>query len=92
MKIGLMILTLALVSSTCAYPGGWHMMDWGHMNYGYGGVIMWIILLALIAVVVYFFVSGKKLIKKDDETPLKILKKRYVKGEMEKYQSKSTKK
>jgi len=91
-KLGLILLTLVIAASTCAYPGGWHMMNWGHMNYGYGGVIMWIILLALIAIVVYFLVSGKKLIKKDDETPLEILRKRYAKGEISRQEYEKMKK
>lgn len=61
------------------------MMDWGHMNYGFGGVIMWIILLILIGVVIYFVINRQKLIKREDEeTPLEILKKRYAKGEISK--------
>jgi putative membrane protein len=91
-KLGLILLILAIASSACAYPRGWHMMNWGHMDTGYGGVIMWIIFLALIAVVVYFLVSGKKLIKKDEETPLEILKKRYAKGEISKQEYEKMKK
>lgn len=70
MKIALIFLSLIIVSSACVYPGGWHMMDWGHMNYGYGGVIMWIILLVLIVVAVYFIVNGGKWVKSEEnETP-----------------------
>ena len=92
MKIGLILLTLVIASSACAYPGGWHMMNWGHMDTGYGGVIMWIILLALIAIAVYFLVSGKKLIKKDEETPYEILQRRYAKGEISKQEFERMKK
>jgi len=68
------------------------MMDWGHMNYGYGGVIMWIILLVLIAVAVYFLVNGKKLIKTEQEIPFEILQRRYAKGEISKQEFERMKK
>lgn len=69
------------------------MMDWGHMNYEYGGVIMWIILLILIGVVIYFVINRQKLIKREDEeTPLEILKKRYAKGEISKQEFEKMKK
>jgi len=61
------------------------MDDWGHMSWGYGGVLMWLLFLALIGVVVYFVVRGEKWIKRDgDETAIDILKKRYAKGELTK--------
>ncbi len=74
-----------LMSVSCYYPRGRHMMDWDHMYDGYGGVIMWIILLVLLGFVVYFLMSGKKFVKRDEEdTPLEILKKRYAKGDISK--------
>ena len=80
-------LLLLIIPLTFAYSNGrdWHMMDWGHMYFGYGGVIMWIILLVLIGVVIYFVLNRQKLIKREDEeTPFEILKKRYAKGEITK--------
>jgi putative membrane protein len=78
--------------SACYYPGG-HMMDWGHMNYGFGGVIMWIILILIIGVIAYFIIKGQKSMPKDDEeTPLEILKKRYAKGEISKKEFEKMKK
>ena len=92
MKILLIPLSFILLSLSCVYPGR-HMMDWGHMNYGFGGVIMWIILLILIGVVIYFVINRQKLIKREDEeTPLEILKKRYAKGEISKQEFEKMKK
>ncbi len=69
------------------------MMDWGHMNYGYGGAFMWIILLILIGVVIYFVINRQKLIKREDEeTPLEIIKKRYARGEITKQEFEEIKK
>lgn len=92
MKIFLMPLAFIIASLSCVYPGR-HMMDWGHMNYGYGGAFMWIIFLVLIGIAIYFIINGKKLIKRDeDETPLEILKKRYAKGEITKQEFEKIKK
>ncbi len=83
-KLILVVLPM-LMSVSCYYPRGRHMMDWDYMYDGYGGVIMWIILLVLLGFVVYFLMSGKKFVKRDEEeTPLEILKKRYAKGEISK--------
>jgi putative membrane protein len=87
MKLFRLLLLLALISSSCYYPRGWHMMDdWGHMSWGYGGALMWLIFLVLIGVVIYFVVRGEKWMKRDagDETAIDILKKRYAKGELTK--------
>ena len=86
MRLLTVLLSLAiLISSSCYYPRGWHMMDdWGHMSWGYGGVFMWLPFLLLIGVVIYFVVRGEKWMKggRSDETALDILKKRYAKGEI----------
>ncbi|MBE0431871.1 SHOCT domain-containing protein [candidate division WOR-3 bacterium] len=61
------------------------MGDWDHMTWGYGGVLMWLILLVLIGVVVYFVVRSNKWPRRGgEETPLEILKKRYARGEITK--------
>jgi putative membrane protein len=93
MKKAMLFLPLFILSvSACYYPGG-HMMDWGHMDYGYGGVIMWIILILIIGVIAYFVIKGQKsILKKDEETPLDILKKRYAKGEISKQEFEKMKK
>ncbi len=93
MKILLIPLSFIFLLLSCVYPGGGHMMDWGHMNCGSGGVFMWIILLILIGVVIYFVINRQKLIKREDEeTPLEILKKRYAKGEISKQEFEKMKK
>ena len=65
--------------------GSWdHMMGYG----GYGGIVMWILLLVIIGVIVFVIFNrsqqnspGFGAIK---ESPLDILKKRYAKGEIQK--------
>lgn len=81
--LGKLLFVLMLpIARVLAHESNGHMMGWGHMNYGYGGVIMWIILLVLIAIAVYFLVNGKKLIKTEEEIPFEILQRRYAKGEI----------
>jgi len=66
----LVLLLIVPFSFVMAHGNNWHMMDWGHMGYGTGGFIMFlIILLALIGVVVYFIVNRNKLREeyKDEE-------------------------
>lgn len=85
MKILLSLIIVVLITVTCYYPRGGHMMDdWGHMSWGYGGLFMWLIFLVLIGFVVYFVVRGDKWMKRGggEETPLDILKKRYARGEI----------
>lgn len=53
---------------------------------------MWLILLILIGVAVYFVFSGKKMVRREDETPSEILKKRYAKGEVSKQEFERMKK
>ncbi|MGA1840386.1 MAG: SHOCT domain-containing protein [bacterium] len=71
-----------------AHVDNWHMDRWGHMSgYGFGGIIIWIILLILVALVIYFITQNIKLRSSghsSGETPLDILKTRYAKGEISK--------
>jgi len=94
MRVLLILTSVLLLSTACVYPGTGHMMDWGHMDYGYGGLIMFfIILLVLVGIVVYFIVNSKKLKQDyDEENALDILKKRYAKGEISKKEYESMKK
>jgi putative membrane protein len=82
--IGLTLLTSACGRYDFGCGEGWGPM----MGPGYGGMVMWMIFLAvLIAVVIYWLVRGEKSKTKDrspDETPIDILKKRYAKGEITK--------
>lgn len=92
-SLGKLLVVLMLpITRVLADESNGHMMDWGHMNYGYGGVIMWIILLVLIAIAVYFLVNGKKLIKTEEEIPFEILQRRYAKGEISKQEFERIKK
>lgn len=93
MKVLLIAASVLLLSTGCVYPGIGHMMGWGHMDYGYGGVIMFaIILLVLVGIAVYFVVNSKKLKQDYDEDALDILKKRYASGEITKEQYEDIKK
>lgn len=92
-SLGKLLVVLMLpITRVLAHESNGHMMDWGHMNYGYGGVIMWVILLVLIAIAVYFLVNGKKLIKTEEEIPFEILQRRYAKGEISKQEFERMKK
>jgi putative membrane protein len=66
--------------------GPHHMDDWGmpfgFSNFGFGGIFMWILLIAIIAIAVYFFVKQSQGVR--DESALDIAKKRYAKGEITK--------
>lgn len=92
------LLFLSLWSCT-RYPmgqprpyGGGHMMD-----FGFGGIFMWLIFLALAAFLIYIFViqprkSGESGGGQPKETPLDILKKRYAKGDISKEEFENLKK
>jgi putative membrane protein len=93
MRFFTLLLLLILTLSSCYYPRGWHMMDWGHGFWGYGGAFMWLIFLVLIGVVIYFVLRGDKWMKRGSEdTALDILKKRYAKGEITKQEYEKIKK
>lgn len=62
--------------------GGWHMM-----HYGYGGFLMWILLIAgiiLIVLLVTQLSKGASNRQKPQDSALDILKKRYAQGEINK--------
>ena len=92
------LLFLSLWSCT-RYPmgqpgpyGSGHMMD-----FGFGGIFMWLIFLALAAFLIYIFViqprkSGESGGGQPKETPLDILKKRYAKGDISKEEFENLKK
>ncbi len=93
MRVLLILTSVLLLLTACVYPRAGHMMDWGHMDYGYGGLFMFIILLVLVGIVVYFIVNSKKLKQDyDEENALDMLKKRYAKGEISKKEYESMKK
>ena len=90
------LLFLSLWSCT-RYPmgqsgpyGGGHMMD-----FGFGGIFMWLIFLALAGFIVYIVMQSRKSGEaggQPKETPLDILKKRYAKGDITKEEFESLKK
>lgn len=86
-KLFLLFATI-LSFSGVAFAHGWHTGGWGHMmDYGYGGIFMWIIFLIVIGVAVYLIVQATKskgLESPFRETPMEILKKRYARGEITK--------
>ena len=55
------------------------------MHYGFGGWFMWLIPVIVIIVAFYLIMQAQKG-RTIQETPLEILKKRYVKGEITKEQ------
>ncbi len=55
------------------------------MNFRYGGIYMWIILIIIIGVVIYFVLKKSRPDERggsSPERPLEILKKRYAAGEI----------
>ncbi len=88
MKKLFLLFTTILSFSGVASGHGWYTGGWGHMmDYGYGGILMWIIFLIVIGVAVYLIVQATKskgLESPFRETPLEIAKKRYAKGEITK--------
>lgn len=90
MKKLLLFTFFLLLSVSCYSPG--HMRDWGHMHYGFGGVLTWLLVAAVVAVVIFLIVKGSKAGGESEETPLEILKKRYAKGEISKQEFEKIKK
>jgi putative membrane protein len=88
MKKLFLLFTTILSFSGVAFAHCWYMGGWGHMmDYGIGGIFMWIIFLIVIGVATYLVVQATKskgLESPFRETPVDILKKRYAKGEITK--------
>ncbi len=87
-----MVLTFLMLPVMILYSSGCtHRMNGGHgwgpmMGYGiYGGIFMWILLVAVaVALIYYSFARNKKNPDSTKEDPIEILKKRYAKGEISK--------
>jgi len=84
------VITLADTEG-CGFIWGW-----GHMmNFGLGGIFMWVIFFIIIVVVLYLIMqSNKPKIYNSSfiENPIDILKKRYAKGEITKEEFENMKK
>ena len=67
------------------------MMGW---NYGFGGFIWFLIILAVLIGVVIYFMKNRETLREEyeEESALEILKKRYAKGEITKQQFEEMKK
>ena len=79
--------TFITIAVGCTHrPYGMGGRDWGHMmNYGPGGIFMWLLIILVVAVVLYFVFARSRsdsFPPSRQETPLDILKKRYAKGEI----------
>ncbi|MDA3900920.1 MAG: SHOCT domain-containing protein [Spirochaetes bacterium] len=62
-------------------------IPWRFMHFGFGGLFMWIIFIAILALVIYVVVRMSKstpTFKNHEDAPLDILKKRYARGEISK--------
>jgi len=83
-----LIILSTLTFFACAQGPNSPMGNWGHMmGYGYGGGLMWLIILVLVGIGVYFLLRVLKSKGSDVsniETPSDILKQRYAKGEIDK--------
>jgi putative membrane protein len=66
-------------------PGGWWPMM--HYGFGYGGIFMWFIFLAVLGLLVYFIAQSQRTkgpTSSRPESPMDVLKKRYAGGEITK--------
>jgi len=99
-KLFLMIPAITLPAALYAqryydWPYGHGCGHMGMMDWGMGGLVMWLVIIILIGILVYFLARSPRGILpagRDQETPLQILKKRYAKGEITKEQYEQMKK
>ncbi len=97
---GLLALAAAFLEACSRSPyGGMYGGGGGHMlNYGFGGIFMWLLVIVLIAAAVYFVVRQRGDVfpppagPRENETPLDILKKRYARGEIDREEFEQRKK
>lgn len=77
-------------------PSGNHMDGYQNMMYFWGGgIVMWVLLLAVVGILVYFLMQNIHSRQSGDtshDTPLEILKKRYARGEITKEELEDMKK
>lgn len=91
MKILIAVFILLFIFPVLAFADAedcGFMSGWGHMmNFGLGGIFMWIVFLIIVVAIVYLIVQSNKPRSYDSpfiESPIDILKKRYAKGEITK--------
>ncbi|MFH1283810.1 MAG: SHOCT domain-containing protein [bacterium] len=84
-----LFFTIVFIVPTVMYAQGnnyGHMGGWGHMmNFGYGGMFMWLLFLIAVGVIIYLVFQSTKTKNLDvasREAPLDIAKRRYAKGEI----------
>ena len=70
-------------------PRDGSMGAWGHMmGYGYGGILMWLILIIIAVVIAYFAVTRSRSAGRPEDStgvsPREILNRRYANGEISK--------
>ncbi len=85
MTIFIILFTFPLVGLAdvegCGFTEGWGNM----MNFGYGGMFMWVIFLIFAGLLIYLAVNNTKSKEHPDKfekTSLDIIKERYAKGEI----------
>jgi putative membrane protein len=88
--IALMFLVLVSIATGYAnmhndapeHMGGWYL-------YSVAGWFLWLIIIVIVGLIIYLFIKTTKFARSSDEyveTPLDLLKKRYVRGEITKEQ------
>lgn len=87
--IFIIIIAVLIPSLAFSQNNGYGHMDdgWHMMHYGYGSLIMWLLLIVVIVLLVFLATQlqkGRRNEKRTHETALDILKKRYAKGELNK--------
>jgi putative membrane protein len=80
----MLAVTAMIAVSAKAQDGYGHHAGWGVHDFGFGGLLMWILLAVLAGIVVYMAVRQHDAGRRDsgDRTPLEILRRRYASGEI----------
>ncbi len=91
MKKMIISLLLIILSLSCFHYGALPVIGWPSLFFG--GFIGVLLFIGIVVLLIYLLIDRDKLIKKiEKETPLDILKKRYVRGEIAKSEYEKMKK